>query len=138
MKKLFSLLFLASLLFGADGYKVFQQKCASCHIEMITQKETIQRLKSGKLKAPPMVEISNRIKSMIEITDEDYWLVHRRVVIAFIKDYITNPKLDDSMCREHAKMKFGAMPPIGKSLSEDEKQAVAEWIYDRYEGVDFE
>jgi hypothetical protein len=34
--------------------------------------------------------------------------------------------------------KFGVMPSQKGKLTADEKEAVAEWIYDRYDGVKFQ
>ena len=134
MKTLLSIALLCTLAFGADGYEVFKSKCVQCHEEMLSKAETIKRFKT--LKAPPMLEVSNRVKENIIIKDDDED-IHRRVVIAFIKDYIDNPSLDYSMCHAPAIERFGIMPSQKGKISEAEKQAVAEWIYDRYEGHSF-
>ncbi len=103
-------------------------------MEMMSKEETVKKFKT--LKAPPMLEVSNRVKENIIIKDDDED-IHRRVVIAFIKDYIDNPSLDYSMCHAMAIERFGIMPSQKGKLDEAEKQAVAEWIYDRYEGHHF-
>lgn len=121
-------------LYGADGYSVYQKNCMQCHVEMMEKKEVIKVLHT--LKAPPMVEVSNRLKENIIIADEDED-VKRRVTIAFIKDYIENPSVQYSMCHPMAIEKFGIMPSLKGKLSEDEKQAVAEWIIDRYAKITF-
>ncbi len=131
MKNALSILLLSTLAFGADGYDVFKNKCSQCHMEMMSKEETVKKFKT--LKAPPMLEVSNRVKENIIIKDDDED-IHRRVVIAFIKDYIDNPSLDYSMCHAMAIERFGIMPSQKGKLDEAEKQAVAEWIYDRYEG----
>ncbi len=119
---------------GAEGYGVYQKHCASCHVEMMEKKEVIKHLHT--LKAPPMVEVSNRLKENVIISDEDND-VKRRVIIAFIKDYVENPSVQYSMCHPMAIEKFGIMPSLKGKLSEKERQAVAEWVYDRYEGTPF-
>ena len=119
---------------AADGYKVYENNCKQCHIEMISKQETLKIFKT--LKAPPMVEVSNRLKENIIIADDDDD-VKRRVIIAFIKDYIDNPSLDYSMCHAGAIERFGIMPSQKGELSADEKEAVAVWVYDRYEEVEF-
>lgn len=118
----------------ADGQATFEKLCASCHIKEISQKETMQKLKS--LKAPPMIEISNRLKSMISIKGRDSD-VHRGVVIAFIKDYVTNPDIMKGMCQPMAFERFGQMPSLKGKITEAELQEVAEWIYDYYEKKPF-
>lgn len=122
-------------LIAADGYKVYQKHCMKCHAEMMRKEEVIAKLDT--LKAPPMIEVSNRLKENIIIADEDKD-VKRRVVIAFIKDYIDYPSIQYSMCHPMALEKFGIMPSLKGKLKEKEKQMVAEWIYDRYEGKKFE
>ncbi len=122
-------------LIAADGYQVYQKQCMKCHAEMMTKDEVLKNIHA--LKAPPMVEVSNRLKENIIIADEDKD-VKRRVVIAFIKDYIDHPSIQYSMCHAMALEKFGTMPSLKGKLNEKEKQAVAEWVYDRYEGKKFE
>lgn len=121
-------------LFGVDGYSVYQKKCMQCHVEMMEKQEVLKHINT--LKAPPMVEVSNRLRENIIIADEDQD-VKRRVTIAFIKDYIENPSVQYSMCHPMAIEKFGIMPSQKGKLSEKEKQAVAEWIIDRYAKVKF-
>jgi len=84
-----------SLLFGADGYEVYKKNCASCHTEMMKQSEVIKKFST--LKAPPMIEVSTRIKENIIIKDDDDD-VHRHLFVLFVKNYIVNPNLEYSMC----------------------------------------
>ncbi|MEA1952834.1 MAG: c-type cytochrome [Campylobacterota bacterium] len=140
MKKVLILLCIAAIsLVGAeqkvDGEKVFDKACASCHIKMITAKETKKVFKT--LKAPPMVEVSGQLKNNIEIVEDIDDDIHRAVVIAFIKDYVIYPHLDKSMCQAMALEKFGLMPSQKGKLSEEELNAVAAWVYDFYEGKKF-
>lgn len=125
---------MSALLFGADGKQIYQNHCMKCHVEIMEKKEVIKHF--GSLKAPPMIEVSNRLKENVVITDEDND-VKRRVIVAFIKDYIENPSVQYSMCHPMAIEKFGIMPSLKGKLSEEERQAVAEWVYDRYEGISF-
>jgi hypothetical protein len=134
MIKLLLLLATAALSFGAEGYEIYQKHCMSCHVEMISKSETKKVFKT--LKAPPMVEVSNRLKENIVIAEDDDD-IHRRLVILFIKDYIENPSLDHSMCHPMAIERFGIMPSLKGKLNADELDAVAAWVYDRYEDVAF-
>jgi hypothetical protein len=134
MKSLTLLAFTAATLLAADGYKVYKDNCMKCHAEMMTKTEALKSFKS--LKAPPMMEVSNKLKENIHIMDGDED-VKRRVVIAFIKDYIENPSVQYSMCEPMAIEKFGIMPSLKGKLNADQQQTVSEWIYDRYEGKTF-
>lgn len=133
-KLLLTSLMLVTSLMAADGYKVYQSKCMVCHVEMMSKAETLKNI--DKLVAPPMVEVSARLKDNIKTTDDEDD-VNRYLFILFVKDYIVNPKLDNSMCNTGAIEKFGTMPSLKGKITQDEEQAVAEWLYDRYENVKF-
>ena len=135
MKKvLLTTLLLASTIFAADGYKVYKQNCKTCHIEMISKAEVMKNL--DKMKAPPMLEVSAHLKANIKTTDEEDD-VDRHLFILFVKDYILHPNLDFSMCNAGALEKFGTMPSLKGKVTPEEAEAVAIWLYDRYEGVEF-
>lgn len=135
MKMIVLLLFSALVLSAEEGYAVYKKVCASCHIEELTKKETLARFKT--LKAPPMIEVANRIKHNVIIADGDED-IHRQVVIAFVKHYIEHPDIEYSMCDPMALEKFGQMPSLKGKLTDTEKQAVAEWLYDRFENKTFQ
>ena len=118
-----------------DGEQVFDQKCASCHIKMITRPELKKIFKT--VKAPPMIEVSNQLKKNIKIVEDIDDEIHRAVTIAFIKDYVIYPDLDKSMCEAMALEKFDLMPSQKGKLSEEELNAVAAWVYDYYQGKKF-
>ena len=118
-----------------DGEQVFEKKCASCHVKMITEEETKKIFKT--LKAPPMVEVSKQLKQNIKIVDDLDDEIHRAVVIAFIKDYVFYPHLDKSMCDAMALDRFDLMPSLKGKLSEEELNAVSAWVYDYYVGKKF-
>jgi len=134
MKTLFALLLTGYTLWAIDGYGVYQKNCMQCHVEVMEKSVVLKNLKN--LKAPPMIEVSHRLKDNIVIQDGDED-VKRRVIIAFIKDYIENPSVQYSMCHVMAIERFGIMPSLKGKLTDEERQAVAEWVHDRYEGVKF-
>jgi hypothetical protein len=134
MKILGMIVALNAIIMGADGYSVYQKHCSQCHVEIMEKKEVLRVLHI--LKAPPMVEVSHRLRENVIISDDDED-VKRRVTTAFIKDYIENPSVQYSMCHPMAIEKFGIMPSLKGKLNEDEKQAVAEWIIDRYKNTKF-
>lgn len=113
------------------GYEVYKKSCSACHKESVSPEEIRKFRKMammGKrppIAAPPMNEVALRVKHFYP--DEfDF--------IQFVKDYITNPSRDKGVCMPMAYKLFGVMPPIGKSLSEQEKEAVAYWLYYNYKG----
>ena len=134
MKIFLTMMVWGTLLMASDGYSIYQKHCSRCHVEMMEKNEVLKKLHT--LKAPPMVEVSNRLRENIIIADEDED-VKRRVMIAFIKDYIDYPDVQYSMCHPMAIEKFGIMPSQKGKLSEDEKHSVAEWIVERYKNIKF-
>ena len=84
-----------------------------------------------------MIEVANRIKHNVIIADGDED-IHRQVVIAFVKHYIEHPDIEYSMCDPMALEKFGQMPSLKGKLTDTQKQAVAEWLYDRFENKTFQ
>jgi mono/diheme cytochrome c family protein len=116
------------------GQKVFDNVCSACHVELLDKSTALKTFKT--LKAPPMNEVAQQIKTNIIIKDDDDD-VHRAVVIAFIKDYIKHPELAKVMCNPPAVDRFGLMPSQKAVLSDEEIDSVSTWLYDRYEGVEF-
>ncbi|MDH5465101.1 MAG: c-type cytochrome [Thiovulaceae bacterium] len=134
MKKILLLVAFATSLFAVDGYKVYKDKCKVCHVEMMGSKEALANL--DKLSAPPMIEVSTRLKDMIKLGEDDED-VKRELVLTFIRDYIINPSIDKSMCHLGALDRFDVMPSMKGKLTQAEINAVAEWVYDHYEGKKF-
>ena len=108
------------------GEQVYKNVCSSCHWKTVKPEE-IKNIKkvvmSGgrpPFNAPPMAEVSARVKKFYP-TEEKF--------VAFVKDYITNPSRKKGVCMPMAFKVFGVMPPIGRNLTEQDKEAVAKWLY---------
>ena len=159
MKKglLVSLMLMGSL-FASSGQEVYEAKCAACHqidmkmdmsmmqgmrekMQNATQEErqamrkTMQeqmkkKMKEAGVRAPAMKMIAMRIKKM---KGDD-----RDTFVAFVKDYIQNPSPDKGVCMPMAYKNFGVMPPIGKGMSEEERLAVSEWLYDNFKDASWD
>ncbi|KYJ85944.1 c-type cytochrome [Sulfurovum riftiae] len=120
---LFSTLTLSA---NSNGEEIFKAKCSACHMLQppgaMEKAGTLEFKKAmNDLKAPPMAKVSSMIKMHYD-TKEAY--------VKFMNDYITNPDASKTVCMKKAIQGFGLMPAIGKSMSDEEKTAVAEWIYD--------
>lgn len=112
MKKLlFVLTILATVSFAKSGEDIYKNRCMACH--------TVNKMKKHML-APPLAKVSARIKFVKKDKDK---------FIAFVKDYITNPAKEKSVCFKRVFKKFNVMPAIGKGMKDAEKTAVAEWMY---------
>ena len=115
MKKIIlSLVLIASSLFSLDGDTVYEKYCASCH--------KMQKPKAGLL-APPMPSVSKRLQRDIDSKEE---------FVAFVKDYIQNPLEEKGHCSKKAFVNLGTMPPIGKSLTKEEIDAVSLWLFENF------
>ena len=128
MKKLTLLFALCAItgLFGAEGEAIFKAKCSACHIltppaGMMKGPGTPEfKNAMASLKAPPMVKVAQMAKMRYG---------EKEAFVNFVTDYITNPDASKTVCMKKAIKGFGLMPPIGKSMSDAEKKAVAEWMY---------
>jgi cytochrome c1 len=146
---LLSLLFLTSVVFAQSGENVYKQYCASCHTKdmmmdmnsMMEQQKKMQtatneerqamrekmmiKMNDKDMKAPAMPMISMRIKHMTESKEE---------FMDFVKDYIQSPSIEKGFCMPRAYERFGVMPPIGKGMSESERNMIAQWLYESFNG----
>ena len=134
MKKIFmftSIIFATVTLQAQTGAEIFESKCVSCHVQtppagMMGQRGTPEyREAMMKLKAPPMMKVTMRLKNAFD-TKEKF--------VAFVADYIENPTKEKVQCNPRAVENFGLMPAIGKSMSAEERTKVAEWMYDTFKG----
>jgi len=130
------LLFLVSIIsvFGSEGEEVYQKKCASCHESFIPMEKLMENFMEKnntllQLKAPTLNQLSFRLKQQIGDPkgDED---MHRMEVGAFISDYLKNPDKQKSVCLPDVIKYFETMPSMKGQLSEDEIEAVSEFLYD--------
>lgn len=126
MKYILIFIFFLSNLLATDGREIFDKECASCHRYKVSKYDFAKEKHS--LKAPPMNEISRRIKTRIKVYNED---IHRFAVVSFIKEYIKHPSFDYYMCDDTAIAKFDIMPAI-THLTDEEYQIISEWVYDNY------
>ena len=116
MKKLlFILLLTSTALFATTGKMVYTKYCISCHLEKSKVDED-----KATLKAPPMNRVSQRLKMNTSSKVE---------FISYVKDYIQYPSEEKGFCRPKAYKRFGVMPPIGKAMTQEERQLIAVWLY---------
>ena len=136
MIKKIVLLFLLSIIsvLGSEGEEVYQKKCASCHEAFISVEKLMENFMERNntllhLKAPTLNQISFRLKQQIGDPkgDED---IHRMEVGAFIADYLMHPDKQKSICLPEVIQYFETMPSMKGQLSDDEIEAVSEFLYD--------
>ena len=130
MKPLFALTLLAASLCAADGFDLYKQYCASCHMVRLPLEEPARARAFETMKAPTMRMVAMRLKMMINIHNEDED-IQKKVTKAFIKEYIDDPGEDYVMCLPEMVERFGVMTPV-VGLSNAEKEAVAEWLWEQF------
>jgi len=118
------------------GTEIYKAKCAVCHKmkPMMDKQKMMQMSKEERMsmkqkmmktmKAPPMSKVSAKIK--FDLKDD------KTAFVAFVKDYIVNPSADKSHCMPMALKMFGTMPPIGKGMTAQEVDTVANWLHDNF------
>ena len=115
MKKVFFvLMLLQSFLFASSGEEVFQKNCISCH----SMDTTMQK---SEMKGPPIQFVYKRLTMLMD----------REEFVPFVEDYIQRPSEEKGYCTDGAFKRFGVMPAV-KSMSKEDRVAVAEWLFDNF------
>ncbi|MEA3433681.1 MAG: thioredoxin family protein [Campylobacterota bacterium] len=134
MKLLFGISICMVMLFAIEGKVVYEKKCASCHEAFIPMEKLMENFMEKNntllyLKAPTLNQLSFRLKQQIGDPkgDED---MHRMEVGAFIADYLNDPDKQKSVCLPDVIKYFETMPSMKGQLSDDETEAVSEFLYD--------
>ncbi len=100
----------------ADGEKLFDAKCASCHTK--TRPSDI-----STLVAPPIMGVMRHVKMNYKNKDE---------AVAFIVGYTLNPQKAKAVCETEKIKSFGLMPSQKGNITKEELQIIAGWIYDNF------
>lgn len=136
LKLLLTALIATVALHAQTGAEIYEAKCAVCHNmkPMMDKQKMMQMSKEERMsmkekmmktmKAPPMSKVSAKIK--FDLKDD------KTAFVAFVKDYIVNPSADKSHCMPMALKRFGTMPPIGKGMTAQEVDTVANWLHDNF------
>ncbi|MEA3373040.1 MAG: c-type cytochrome [Campylobacterota bacterium] len=111
-----------------DGKKLLQEKCASCHNLDMPAKTYPEEV------APPMMAISFHVHDFISVSTPAERIPKS---IEFVKDYVINPSLEKSFCDEASLKSYGLMPSQKGKVSDDELQAIAEYMFSYYNQKNF-
>jgi hypothetical protein len=104
----------SSLLASPSAEKLFDDKCAACHVK-------VKPADFSTLVAPPAMGVVRHVKMNYNDRDE---------AIKFIVDYTLNPQRDKSVCMPQTIQKFGLMPSQKANVTKEELEEIAEWMYD--------
>jgi len=138
MRAFFILFLMGAVLISGEwerGREIFQKKCSSCHSGYISP----DKIKSNffehnntllKLKAPTENMLSYAIndgpKRVGDLNDAEF---RQEEIADFLKDYLSNPNREDSICDNFVMKFYETKKPI-KGLREDEFMALAKFFMD--------
>ena len=103
--------------------KLLKQKCSSCHNLDLPPKTFENEV------APPMMAVAFHVYDFMPATNEADKLPK---CINFVKDYVINPSAKKSFCDKKSLQSYGVMPSQKGKVTQDELQAIAEYIFSYY------
>jgi cytochrome c len=106
-----------------DGKKLLEQKCAKCHNLDLPPKTYEDEI------APPMMAVAFHVQSFMDVNDESMRIPK---AIEFVDDYVMAPSASKSLCDEASLKSYGLMPSQKGNLTEDELNAIAEYLFEHY------
>jgi cytochrome c len=107
-----------------DVEKLTEQKCSMCH-NLDMQPNTTETEK-----APPLYTVTVHLKDWMK-TDNPSELKGK--FVGFVTDYVINPSLDKSYCTKDMLKLYGLMPSQKGNVTPDEVEAIANYIFDKYD-----
>lgn len=115
-----------------EGSKLFDQKCASCHITKFYSLDKLgENYMNGnkilKLKAPVLNQLTFRLKQQLGDKSDPEFQYYQ--ISDFIKDYAINPERNKSLCMEMVLDIFGTMPSMKGQVTEAELEKISHFMY---------
>ena len=125
---------LSSSLWADRGEEVYHKICSHCHKLFVPMTQLNKNYFESnntllKLKAPPINQISYRMKQKIGDPREDAD-IQRMEVSAFIADYIIYPDREKSVLNPRISKYFQTMPSLKGKLSTEDIEAISNFVYD--------
>ncbi|MGB5965014.1 MAG: cytochrome c [Sulfurimonadaceae bacterium] len=133
IKAVAAVLITAGQLFALSGEAVYEKHCASCHQRFVETDLLLKNFfemenKMLNLKAPTINQLVFRLKQQIGDREGDREF-HMMEVTEFVKDYVYYPDKQKSVCIPEVIRQFDTMASMKDQISEEELEAVSEWIY---------
>ena len=111
-----------------DGEALLKQKCAACHNLDMPPKTTEDE------KAPPMMAVTFHVRDFMKVENPSE---KRGKFIAFVADYVLHPSAEKSFCDKKSLESYGVMPSQKGSVTYEEAEAIAAYMYDHYDPEKF-
>lgn len=102
-----------------SGEKLFDAKCASCHVKM-------RPSDISTLVAPPAMGVMRHVKMTYETKEE---------AVTFITEYTLAPQENKAVCMADKIKRFGLMPSQKGNVTKEELTVIAEWMYDNFGSI---
>ncbi len=109
---------LSSAYCGIDGEQLTESKCTVCHM---SSNPTVEQVKN--MVAPPMWGVVRHLKR--DLKDQ-------KSFVNFVSDYILEPSKEKIRFNKEAMKRFGLMPSMKGTISEEEAKIIAEYLYKTY------
>jgi len=103
--------------------ELIEKKCAKCHNLELPPSTFEDEI------APPMMAVAFHVKSFMHVSDESLRIPK---AIAFVKEYVVHPSREKSLCDKASLDSYGLMPSQKANLTEDELQAIAEYMFEHF------
>ena len=110
-----------SLFASKDAEKIFDAKCAMCHIKTMPTNKT-------KLIAPPLMGVMRHVKMAYP---------KKKDAVAFMVDYVQNPTKEKAICMQQKIARFGLMPSQKGNITPKELKEVTGWMFDNFPPANF-
>jgi len=109
---------LSALFGGVSGLELVEKRCGSCHM---VNNPTVEQVKH--MVAPPIWGVARNLKREIP---------QRGEFVSFVSDYIMEPAEEKIRFNKEAFKRFGLMPSMKGSVTDEEARLIAEYLYDNY------
>ena len=105
---------LSTLYAAPSGEKLFDAKCAACHVK-------VRPSDKSTLIAPPAMGVMRHVK--MQYTTQ-------KSALDFMQNYVMKPERNKAVCASKTIQRFGVMPSQKGALTEDELRLITTWMYE--------
>jgi cytochrome c len=103
--------------------ELIEKKCSQCHNLDLPPESFENEI------APPMMAVAFHVKSFMQVNNESNRIPK---AIAFVKSYVIHPSAEKSLCDKASLKSYGVMPSQKGNVSEEELQAIGEYMFSHY------
>ena len=101
---------------SSTGASLFEAKCSMCHM-------TTHPTDKSTMLAPPVMGVMRHVKMRYP---------DKQSAVAFVSAYALNPQASKAVCMPQKIQRFGLMPSQQGSVTQEELEQIASWMYDNF------